>query len=37
VTPRIASPNAERTKRLIDDARRLYRDSQGSVSFSLFD
>ena len=37
VTPRIVSPGAERTKRLIDDARRLYRDSQGSVSFSLFD
>jgi pilus assembly protein CpaC len=37
VTPRIASPSTERTKRLIDDARRLYRDSQGSVSFSLFD
>jgi pilus assembly protein CpaC len=37
VTPRIASPTAERTRRLIDDARRLYRESQGSVSFSIFD
>jgi pilus assembly protein CpaC len=37
VTPRIASPTAERTKRLIDDARKLYRESQGSVSFSIFD
>jgi pilus assembly protein CpaC len=37
VTPRVASPTAERTRRLIDDARRLYRESQGSVSFSIFD
>jgi pilus assembly protein CpaC len=37
VTPRIASPTAERTRRLIDDARKLYRESQGSVSFSIFD
>ena len=37
VTPRLATPNADRVRRLIDDARKLYKEGQGQVSFSLFD
>jgi len=37
ITPRIVSPSSEKVKDLIDEARRLYKDSADSVSFSLFD
>jgi pilus assembly protein CpaC len=37
VTPRIVSPSSEKVKDLIDEARRLYKDSADSVSFSIFD
>lgn len=37
VTPHIVSPGSDRVKDLIDEARRLYKDSADSVSFSLFD
>ena len=37
VTPHIATPNSKEVKELIQDARKLYKDAQDSVSFSLFD
>jgi len=37
VTPRIATPNSERVKELIQDAHKLYKDAADSVSFSIFD
>ncbi len=37
VTPHIVSPSSEKVKDLIDEARRLYKDSADSVSFSIFD
>lgn len=37
VTPRLIAPAGEKAKELIDGARKLYRDAQDSVSFSLFD
>ncbi|MBS2024338.1 MAG: pilus assembly protein N-terminal domain-containing protein [Deltaproteobacteria bacterium] len=37
VTPHLATPNSKEVKDLIQDARRLYKEAQDSVSFSLFD
>ena len=37
VTPHIVSPGSEKVKDLIDEARRLYKDSADSVNFSIFD
>jgi pilus assembly protein CpaC len=37
VTPRVISPATERAKDLLDDAHKLYRNAEDSVSFSLFD
>jgi pilus assembly protein CpaC len=37
VTPRLISPASGKAKDLLDDARHLYKDSAGSVSFSIFD
>ena len=37
VTPRVVSPSSDRVKDLIQDARKLYKDAQDSVSFSIFD
>jgi len=37
VTPRVISPASEKAKDLLDDARSLYKESAGSVSFSIFD
>jgi pilus assembly protein CpaC len=37
ITPHIATPNSKEVKELIQDARKLYKDAQDSVSFSLFD
>jgi pilus assembly protein CpaC len=37
VTPRVVAPGSERVKELIQDARKLYKDAGGSVSFSIFD
>jgi pilus assembly protein CpaC len=37
VTPHIATPSSQEVKDLIKDARKLYKDAQESVSFSIFD
>lgn len=37
VTPKVVAPGSERVKELIQDARKLYKDAQDSVSFSIFD
>jgi pilus assembly protein CpaC len=37
VTPKVVSPSSDRVKELIQDARKLYKDAQDSVSFSIFD
>jgi pilus assembly protein CpaC len=37
VTPRLVTPDSDRVKELIDDTRKLYRDSSDYVRFSLFD
>ena len=37
VTPRLLLPEGERARELIDGARKLYKDAEDSVSFSLFD
>jgi len=37
VTPRMISPGTERANELIDGARKLYKDAEDSVSFSVFD
>jgi pilus assembly protein CpaC len=37
VTPKVVAPGSERVKELIQDARKLYKDAQDSVSFSIFE
>jgi pilus assembly protein CpaC len=37
VTPHIATPNSGEIKGLIQDARKLYKDAGGQLSFSIFD
>ena len=37
VTPRLLLPDGEGAKEMIDGARKLYKDSEDSVSFSIFD
>lgn len=37
VTPHITTPNSAEVKGLIDDARKLYDDAEGRMSYSLFD
>ncbi len=37
VTPRLVTPGSDRVKELIDDARKLYKESADKVTFSLFD
>jgi pilus assembly protein CpaC len=37
VTPRLLAPAGEKAKEMIDGARKLYKDAEDSVSFSLFD
>ena len=37
VTPRMISPGTEKANELIDGARKLYKDAEDSVSFSVFD
>jgi pilus assembly protein CpaC len=37
VTPRLVTPDSDRVKELIQDARKLYQEASSSLSFSLFD
>jgi len=37
VTPRLLAPASEKAKEMIDGARKLYKDAEDSVSFSMFD
>lgn len=37
VTPRLIVPGSERVREMIQDARKLYKEAGGSVSFSIFD
>jgi pilus assembly protein CpaC len=37
VTPRLIAPAGQKAKEMLDGAKKLYRESDGSVSFSLFD
>ena len=37
VTPRLISPGTEKANELLDGARKLYKDAEDSVSFSVFD
>ena len=37
VTPHISTPNSGEIKGLIQDARKLYKDAGGQLSFSIFD
>jgi pilus assembly protein CpaC len=37
VTPRLVTPESDRVKELIQDARKLYQEAESSLSFSLFD
>ncbi len=37
VTPRVIAPSGEAAKQMLDDAQKLYKNAEDSVSFSLFD
>jgi pilus assembly protein CpaC len=37
VTPRLIAPSGEEAKQLLDDAQKLYKNAEDSVSFSVFD
>ena len=37
VTPRLIAPSTEKAKEMIDGARKMYKDAEDSVSFSVFD
>ena len=37
VTPRLVTPESDRVKELIQDARKLYQEAESSLRFSLFD
>ena len=37
VTPRLVTPDSDRVKELIQDARKLYQEASSSLAFSLFD
>jgi pilus assembly protein CpaC len=37
VTPRVIAPSGEAAKQMLDDAQKVYKNAEDSVSFSLFD
>jgi pilus assembly protein CpaC len=37
VTPRVIAPSGEAAKGMLEDAQKLYKEAEDSVSFSVFD